>query len=89
MAVKQTAENAIGKGKAGPGRPKGVPNKQTTAIKEMIIAALDKAGGVEYLETQSRKNPVAFMGLIGKVLPLQIAGAGDNGEHIHAIKWID
>lgn len=89
MAVKQTTENKIGKGKPGPGRPKGAPNKQTTAIKEMIIAALDKAGGVDYLEAQSRENPVAFMGLVGKVLPLQLAGAGEDGEHIHVIKWID
>ena len=33
----------IGKGKAGPGRPKGVPNKATAAIKDMIVQALDKA----------------------------------------------
>lgn len=89
MGVKETAENVIGKGKPGPGRRKGVPNKQTTAIKEMIIAALDKAGGVDYLEVQSRENPVAFMGLVGKVLPLQLAGTGEGGEHIHVIKWVD
>ena len=49
MAVKQTAKNQIGKGKAGPGRPKGIPNKQTTQLKEMILAALDASGGVDYL----------------------------------------
>jgi hypothetical protein len=79
MSVKKTAENAIGKGKAGPGRPKGLPNKQTAAIKDMIIGALDRAGGVDYLVEQSEKNPTAFMGLVGKVLPMQLAGA-DGGE---------
>lgn len=79
MVVKKTAENAIGKGKAGPGRPKGLPNKQTAAIKDMIIGALDRAGGVDYLVEQSEKNPTAFMGLVGKVLPMQLAGA-DGGE---------
>lgn len=74
MAVKQTGKNEIGKGKAGPGRPKGVPNKQTTALKEMILAALDKAGGIDYLFTQSMDNPTAFLTLVGKVLPLQVAG---------------
>lgn len=34
---------------AGKGRPKGVPNKFTADVKAMILAALDKAGGAEYL----------------------------------------
>ena len=73
--VKQTLE--IGKGKAGPGRPKGVPNKATTAIKDMIVAALDKAGGTTYLYQQAIDNPVAFMGLLAKVMPTQLTG--DDG----------
>jgi len=72
---------------AGRGRPKGAPNKVTAAIKEMIESALDKAGGVDYLVAQSRENPVAFMGLVGKVLPMQITGAGEQGEHILAVEW--
>ncbi len=27
----------------GPGRPKGMPNKITTQVKDMVVAALDKA----------------------------------------------
>ena len=56
---------------SGKGRPKGVPNKATTAIKDMIVQALTNKGGVEYLERQADENPVAFMGLVGKVIPLQ------------------
>lgn len=74
MAVKQTAENAIGKGKAGPGRPKGIPNKVTAALKDMILEALGNKGGVEYLEKQADDNPTAFLTLVGKVLPLQVTG---------------
>lgn len=77
-AVKKTDENRIGKGKAGPGRPKGVPNKATTAIKEMVIAALDKAGGIDYLVGQAEKNPTAFIGLVGKVIPLQVGSDPDQ-----------
>lgn len=72
MAVKQTAGNAIGQGKAGPGRPKGIPNKQTTALKEMILTALGDAGGIDYLVTQASANPTAFLTLVGKVLPLDV-----------------
>lgn len=62
------------RGNAGKGRPKGSPNKHTAAIKDMITAALDQAGGVGYLVTQSRENPAAFMTLVGKVLPMQVTG---------------
>jgi hypothetical protein len=73
---------------AGRGRPKGAPNKTTAAIKEMIENALAKAGGVDYLVTQAATNPAAFLTLVGKVLPLQVTGSGDNGEHVAIIKMI-
>lgn len=85
MAVKKTSENAIGKGKAGPGRPKGLPNKTTAALKDMILQALDQAGGVEYLKTQSTDNPTAFLTLVGKVLPLQLGG-DPNNPVVHEIR---
>ena len=66
---------AIGR-KTG-GRQKGTPNKLTGDVKGMILEAFDKAGGVDYLVTQSTANPVAFMGLVGKVLPLQVTGDPD------------
>ncbi len=70
MNVKQSP--GIGKGTPGPGRKKGVPNKATTALKDMILAALNDAGGVAYLVAQARDNPTAFLTLVGKVLPLQV-----------------
>lgn len=54
------------------GRKKGTPNKVNTDIKNIVIQALNEIGGVSYLKVQSELNPVAFMGLVGKVLPLQI-----------------
>lgn len=59
---------------AGKGRPKGVPNKATAQIKDMIVQALDKAGGVAYLQEQAEENPTAFLTLVGKVIPLQVTG---------------
>ena len=59
--------------------------KATKALKDMILAALDKAGGEAYLEKQAETNPVAFMTLIGKVLPMQVQGTGDKGEIVHRV----
>ena len=64
-------------GKPGPGRPKGCPNKTTTAVKDMVIKALNGVGGQKYLEQQATANPVAFMTLVGKVIPLQSEHSGD------------
>lgn len=72
------------------GRQKGTPNKTTAALKDMILQALDEShpeGGIGYLIAQSRDNPTAFLTLVGKVLPLQVNGAGENGEHIHELRW--
>jgi hypothetical protein len=81
MAVKKTAENLIGKGKPGPGRPKGLPNKTTQLLKDAILQAATDAGEgdmVAYLKQQATDNPGPFMALLGKVLPMQIAGDPDN-----------
>jgi len=48
----------------------------------MILGALDKSGGIKYLTEQAEKNPAAFMTLIGKVLPLTLAGDKDSPVHI-------
>lgn len=63
------------------GTRKGVPNKNTAAIKDMILQALDKAGGSEYLARQADETPAAFMALVGKVLPLQLTGK-DGGAMV-------
>ena len=72
------------------GSRKGCPNKNTKALKDMILGALEGAGGEEYLQRQADNNPSAFLQLIGKVLPTTIQG-GDgtkDGEpiviHLHA-----
>ena len=56
----------------GKGRPKGAVNKNTAALKDMILTALGDAGGIDYLAAQARDNPNAFMTLVGKVLPLDV-----------------
>lgn len=65
-----------GKGGArtGAGRPKGSLDKGNAALREMILQALDQAGGIDYLARTAEQNPGAFLSLIGKVLPTTISG---------------
>lgn len=73
--------NKITGGKPGPGRPKGSQNKTTALLKDAILqaaTAADKGGLVGYLKGQALENPGPFMALLGKVLPLQIAGDSEN-----------
>jgi hypothetical protein len=83
MANKQRADT---KPPRSPGRPKGSPNKTTALLKDAILEAAQKAGKKEgmvgYLVKQADENPAAFMTLLGKVLPMQINGAGEDGEHL-------
>lgn len=60
------------------GRKKGTPNKTTAAVKDMVVAALHESGGVAYLIEQARENPKTFLSLVGKVLPLSIAGDAEQ-----------
>lgn len=69
---------------ANAGRKKGTENKVTSDIKAMIVGALAAKGGQAYLERQADENPVAFMGLLGKVLPMQVTG--ENGGAL-VIRW--
>jgi hypothetical protein len=54
-------------------------------LKDMILAALDKAGGEAYLVERAHKNPGPFMSLIAKVLPMQITG--EPGGPL-VIRWL-
>lgn len=76
MANKQTGNNA------GPGRPKGSPNKTTATLKEAILKAAEavghdgkgKDGLTGYLKHVASTDVKAFSGLLGKVLPMQVTG---------------
>lgn len=67
------------------------PSKTTKLVKDAILMAAEKAGGkggmVGYLTTQAIENPAAFMGLMGKVLPLQLAGE-DGGQFRLEVSWL-
>ena len=66
----------MNRGNAGKGRRKGSQNKVPKALKDMILQALSDAGGTAYLLAQSKKNPTAFLTLVGRVLPFQLKEGG-------------
>lgn len=79
MATKtgKVPKNAAVQRKRPPGGSrKGRPNKITADVKAMVLAALNQAGGPEYLYRQSMENPKAFLALVGKLMPLQLSGDG-------------
>lgn len=60
------------------GRTKGTPNKVNAAVKDAIIVAFDKLGGEAYLVKVAESDPRTFCALLGKVMPSQLTGAGDE-----------
>lgn len=69
------------KGERRGGRKKGTPNKLSATLKEAILAAAEQAhpdGTIGYLQLQATTNPVAFMSLLGRVLPLTVSNDPDN-----------
>lgn len=87
--VARTSNRGSKPGERRGGRQKGTPNKVTGALKDMILQALHNKGGVEYLEQQADDNPTAFLGLVGKVLPLQVNAEHELGPRAaKALTWL-
>jgi hypothetical protein len=57
------------------GSRKGIPNRNTVAIKEAIERAFEKLGGASYLEHVGRTDPRTFCALLSKLLPTKLANA--------------
>ena len=68
-----------GGARPGAGRPKGSQNKLPLALKEMILGALEKLGGEEYLMKLAIENSSAYASLLAKVLPTTLAASDSDG----------
>lgn len=62
-------------------------DKGNATIRQMIVNALDNLGGESYLEATARSHPAAFLSLIGKVMPIEVANP--SGESFKTDnKWL-
>lgn len=60
--------------KAGPGRPKGSPNKTTASVKEALKAVYAEHGGDKALLAWAKDNETEFYKLWGRMLPQEVSG---------------
>jgi hypothetical protein len=70
------------------GTRKGKPNKIARDVKEMVLRALNEVGGVAYLVRKAEENPVAFLTLVGKVLPLTVSNDPNNPMPAATVQFI-
>lgn len=78
VAPRQVGKPNLRRG--GPGRPAGIPNKITQSVRDMVLTALEEAGGAAYLLERAKdpRTQAAFLTLVGRVLPLQVVGGQDG-----------
>jgi len=53
----------------------------------MVRGALDALGGQEYLKEQGRVNPQAFMTLVGKIIPSELAATVKGDVNISIVEF--
>lgn len=87
----ETPKVGASAGNRGKGRKKGSVNKTTATAKAMIEEAAKGLGGADRLLAWAKEdeaNERAFWtSVFPKLMPLQVNGPGDDGEHSLVFTW--
>lgn len=67
-------------GKKFGGRKKGTPNKQTKEVKQNLVEAFEKLGGIDNFVKWGRENETEFYKLWTKILPSEIKADITNSD---------
>lgn len=71
------------------GRPKGVPNKFTSSVKEAFAEAFGTLGGAPALAKWGKENPTDFYKLASKLIPAEVNAAVEGNLTVEIIKFAD
>jgi hypothetical protein len=82
---KSNNSNGRGGKRSNAGRPKGSLDKGNALIRELIVQTLDDLGGTQYLSDVAKSHPAAFLSLLGKVMPVQLEGAGGGAIQMERV----
>ena len=73
------------------GRAKGTPNKMTSNAKAAIEEVFVGLGGADALQQWAVSDPdntkAFYVSIWPKILPLQVNGSGEDGEHVFEFRW--
>ena len=72
----------------GSGRKPGSKNKDTETIRIAVMRSFEAVGGWEYLAEMARTQPTAYMTLLGKILPHELATSGGPLRQEVVLKWM-
>jgi hypothetical protein len=62
----------------GKGRPKGIPNKLTTSIKEAFSLAFHEIGGADALAAWAKKHRSHFYTLYARLAPVDVRASVEH-----------
>lgn len=85
MSEKQSNNSTRGGKREGAGRPAGVPNKMSTAVKDNVIEVFEAIGGVHSMAEWATENKTQFYNLYAKLLPHQVTGEGGGPLQFESI----
>jgi hypothetical protein len=70
------------------GRKRGSTNVKTAAVKDALVEAFDKMGGVKSLVAWGEKNPGQFYAIWSKLLPVELKNPDGETFRVEMVEEI-